>query len=270
MERIHQGKVRDVYRLSDAQLLIVATDRLSAYDVVFPDAIPGKGTVLTALTRWWLQRIEHIVPSHWSPANDLALSGLSVPEWPDLAGRSMVVEQCRVIPYECVVRGYAFGSYLKDHPDVAPMTPFETPRFTPSTKATEGHDLPVSVEQLRGDLGTVADTLQSLSLSLFSYAADLCQRAGIVLVDTKFEFGYGQDGQIKLVDECFTPDSSRFILASDVERGVYDSFDKQIVRDYVDHIGWDRTPPAPHLPPEIISKTLDRYRSIQQRIMETV
>ncbi len=270
MELIHQGKVRDLYRLDDQRLLIVATDRLSAYDVVFPDPIPGKGIVLTALTRWWLNRIEAIVPSHGAPDLDAELASLSVSKWPDLADRGMVVECCQVIPYECVVRGYAFGSYLKDHPDVAPMTRFETPVFTPSTKASKGHDEPVSFEAMRADIGEVADALRALSLSLFNFATEVCSRAGITLVDTKFEFGYGQDGQIKLVDECFTPDSSRFILATDVEQGIYDSFDKQIIRDYVDQIGWDRRPPAPRLPPEIISKTLERYRSIQQRIMETL
>lgn len=266
MKLLHRGKVRDLYELDEHRLLMVATDRLSAYDVVFPDPIPGKGAVLTALTRWWLRGTETIVPSHWTVADDEVLRGLSVPEWPDLVDRAMVVERCEVFPFECVVRGYAFGTYLKDHPGMAPMTRFETPVFTPSTKAAEGHDEAVSYDGLREALGGTADQLRAHSMALYAFAAEQCLRSGIVLVDTKFEFGQARDGQIKLVDECCTPDSSRFILKEDVDRGVYDSFDKQIVRDYVDAVGWDRTAPAPRLPAEVIDQTIARYRSIQDRI----
>lgn len=274
MRLINQGKVRDVYLFDEEHLLILATDRLSAYDVVFPDPIPGKGIVLTALTRWWLAQTRHIVPSHWSGDDQAALEALSQQDWldidpryrHDLAHRAMIVDRCTVIPYECVVRGYAFGSYLKSHPDVKPMTPFESPLFTPSTKATEGHDETISFDQMKEALGDTADTLRDLSVSLFRFAAEVCDRAGIVLVDTKFEFGRDRQGQLRLIDECFTPDSSRFILKSDVERGVYDSFDKQIIRDYVDQLGWGHTPPAPNLPPDIIERTIGRYRAIQERI----
>ena len=266
MHLLHQGKVRNVYQFDENRLLILATDRLSAYDVVFPDAIPGKGAVLTSLTRWWLRRTSTITPSHW--ANDYAetLTSLHWPEWPDVADRAMIVERCEVVPFECVVRGYAFGSYLKAHPEVKPMTRFETPLFTPSTKATEGHDEPVHFDVMEDALGQTATVLKERSIALFQFAADICLQAGIVLVDSKFEFGRAADGSIKLVDECFTPDSSRFILQTDVDRGVYDSFDKQIVRDYVDEIGWDRRPPAPPLPPEIIARTIDRYRTIESLI----
>jgi phosphoribosylaminoimidazole-succinocarboxamide synthase len=266
LELLNKGKVRDVYRLDEDHLLILATDRLSAYDVVFPDAIPGKGVVLTALTRWWLRRLDAIVPVHWDPASDAALAGLTLPEWPDAPQRAMMVERCQVVPFECVVRGFAFGSYLKAHPEVPPMTPFAAPLFTPSTKAETGHDEPVTFAHMQAALGETADQLKAYSLALFQFASQICRQAGIVLVDTKFEFGRARDGRIKLIDECFTPDSSRFILQTDFDRGVFDAYDKQIVRDYVDRIGWDRTPPAPRLPPDIIDQTLARYRLIQQRI----
>ena len=275
MKLLHRGKVRDVYELDAERLLIVATDRLSAYDVVFPDPIPGKGVVLTALTRWWLQRTGDLVASHWPGDDAAALAGLSADELAvvpaeyrsDLAARAMVVERCTVVPFECVVRGYAFGSYVKAHPGVAPMTPFDEPLFTPSTKATEGHDEAVEFEVMRAALGETADWLRDQSIALFRFASAICLRAGIVLVDTKFEFGRDRAGGLKLVDECFTPDSSRFILKADVDRGVYDSFDKQIVRDYVDRVGWNRVAPAPVLPAEIIERTLERYKAIQERIM---
>ena len=270
MKLIKQGKVRDLYSLSDRQLLFVASDRLSAYDVVFPDPVPGKGVVLTALTRWWLEQAKGLVPSHWAGNDQEQMRELviahpgTLPS--DLPERAMIVERCEVIPFECVVRGFAFGSYLKTHPEVKPMTSFETPLFTPSTKAEKGHDETVSFEAMRQALGETADTLKELSIRLFRFASGICAKAGIVLVDTKFEFGRDRGGTIRLIDECFTPDSSRFILKEDVERGVYDSFDKQIVRDYVDRIGWDRRPPAPRLPPDIVEKTIARYRAIQQRI----
>lgn len=274
MKLIKQGKVRDIYTWDDAHLLIVASDRLSAYDVVFPDPIPGKGVVLTDLTRWWLKQTNAIVPSHWTDDDRAKLEGLSheklesIPSEnrADLAQRGMIVERCEVIPFECVVRGYAFGSYLKANPGMKSMTFFETPLFTPSTKAAEGHDETVPFETMKQALGDTADTLKRLSVALFRFATDVCAKAGIVLVDTKFEFGRDRNGQIRLIDECFTPDSSRFILQEDMDRGVFDSFDKQIVRDYVDQIGWDRKPPAPRLPPDIIEKTIARYRTIQERI----
>ena len=274
MKLLHQGKVRDVYELDAQRLLIVATDRLSAYDVIFPDPIPGKGVILTALTRWWLPQLTDIVATHWDGGGDAECRVLAAdPDTPldpvyraDLPQRAMIVERCQVVPFECVVRGYAYGSYLKSHPDVAPMTPFDPPLFTPSTKATEGHDETIPFEQMQAALGPLADELRDKALALFQFAAARCAAAGIVLVDTKFEFGHAADGTLRLVDECFTPDSSRFILQADVERGVYDSFDKQIVRDYVDRVGWDHTPPAPQLPPDIIAKPRERYATIQQRL----
>jgi len=268
---VNQGKVRDVYQVDENRLLILATDRLSAYDVVFPDPIPGKGVVLTALTRWWLEQTKEIVPSHWAGGDHEQLVELAaahpgmLPR--DLADRAMVVERCDVIPFECVVRGYAYGSYVKQHPDVRPMTRFDNPLFTPSTKASEGHDESVSFDDMRDALGETADVLKKTSIRLFQFATEVCARAGIVLVDTKFEFGRDRNGAIKLIDECFTPDSSRFIMKEDVERGNVDSFDKQIVRDYVDQVGWDRKPPAPRLPPEIMERTIARYKTIQERIM---
>lgn len=274
MKLLHQGKVRDVYALDSERLLIVATDRLSAYDVIFPDPIPGKGAILTALTRWWLPQLQDIVATHWSGDEQAECLALAAdPDTPldpayraDLPQRAMIVERCKVVPFECVVRGFAFGSYLKSHPDVAPMTRFEVPLFTPSTKATEGHDETIPFEEMQAALGPLAVELRDKAIALFQFAAARCAAAGIVLVDTKFEFGHNADGALRLVDECFTPDSSRFILQADVERGVYDSFDKQIVRDYVDRIGWDRTPPAPELPPDIIAKTRARYITIQERL----
>ncbi len=270
MNLIKQGKVRDLYSLNDKQLLIVASDRLSAYDVVFPDPIPGKGVVLTALTRWWLEQTKDIVPSHWAGNDREQLRALAAEHSDalpaDLPERAMIVERCEVIPFECVVRGYAFGSWLKSHPDLEPMTPFETPLFTPSTKAEERHDETISFDVMHETLGDTADDLRDLSVQLFRFAAQVCRGAGLVLVDTKLEFGRNQDGAIILIDECFTPDSSRFVLEEDFDRGVYTSFDKQVVRDYVDQIGWDRKPPPPRIPAEIIERTIGRYRAVQERI----
>ncbi len=269
MELLHRGKVRDLYAVDADLLLILATDRLSAYDVIFPDPIPGKGVILTALTKWWLQRMGDVAPSHWIP-DDVALrAACALPEWPDWMERTMIVQRCEVIPFECVVRGYAYGSYLNDYPEVAPMTPLDPPVFTPTTKAATGHDEAVTFDQMEAVLGETAHTLRTLSIDLFRWASTACLRAGIVLVDTKFEFGWSNDGQLRLIDECITPDSSRFMLQKDVRAGRFESFDKQVVRDYVDRLGWDRSAPAPKLPPAIIDQTRARYEWIYQQLKET-
>lgn len=274
MKLIKQGKVRDIYEVDQERLLLLATDRLSAYDVIFPDPFPGKGVVLTALSRWWLDRAQAIVPTHHTVDDRAYIQQISNADWleidpryrKDLAERAMIVERCEVIPFECVVRGFAFGSYLKDHPGVKPMSRFKSPLFTPSTKAAQGHDMPVTFGAMRETLGAEADTLHDLAVELFRMGEKICLEAGIVLVDTKFEFGHAKDGTIKLIDECFTPDSSRFILKEDFDNGRFNSYDKQVVRDYVDHLGWNRQPPAPSLPSAIIDQTLGRYRAIRDRL----
>jgi phosphoribosylaminoimidazole-succinocarboxamide synthase len=277
MKLIKQGKVRDIYDVDEHHLMLLATDRLSAYDVIFSDPFPGKGVVLTDISKWWLARVSGIVPTHWQGDDRAFLKDLSEKDWleledpryrTDLPDRAMLVTKCDVIPFECVVRGYAFGSYLKAHPEIKPMTPFDTPMFTPTTKAETGHDMPVTYEDMASAIGgDMAWTLRDLSIALFLHASAVYAKVGIVLVDTKFEFGRSKDGTITLIDECFTPDSSRFILKEDVDRGHFESYDKQVVRDYVDSIGWNRRPPAPTLPADVIQKTMARYTSIRDRLM---
>ncbi|MGE5551656.1 MAG: phosphoribosylaminoimidazolesuccinocarboxamide synthase [Bacteroidota bacterium] len=273
-----RGKVRDLYDLG-AELLIVATDRVSAFDVVLPDPIPDKGRVLNGLASFWFRLTEPLMPNHFLTDD--------VDSFPDglrafrdtLAGRSMLVRKTEVLPVECVVRGYLAGSAWQEYRRAggaggralpAGLTESQRlpePLFTPTTKAETGHDEPLSFSELEGLVGAVmAGRLREYSLALYQAGAAHAERAGVILADTKFEFGV-LDGEVLVVDEILTPDSSRFWPLDGYMPGKpQPSFDKQFIRDYLVGIHWDKRPPAPHLPPEVIEGTAARYREAYERL----
>lgn len=287
-----QGKVRDVYDLGDT-LLIVATDRLSAFDVILPTGIPGKGRVLTALSRFWFDKTAHIVPNHFvTDSMDVIgarLHDLGVTVTPDLVamleGRTQLVQKCAALPIESVVRGYLDGSAWKDYQTLfghggevklydipVPVglrqgDPFPAPLWTPATKAQSGHDMNVSPAHAAAEIGKeLAEAIAEKSLALYTFARDYAAEHGIIIADTKFEFGV-LDGQLILIDEALTPDSSRFWEASLYKPGRSQaSFDKQFVRDYLETLDWDKTAPGPALPAEIVEKTAAKYREAYHRL----
>ena len=272
-----QGKVRDIYDVGDA-LLLVATDRISAFDVVLPDPIPDKGRVLTGLTLHWLERTRDLVPNHLISAHR---TDFPEPFRSDhsLAGRAMLVKKAEVVLVECVARGYLTGSGLKQylaegHVCGVPLPPglqegsrLPEPIFTPTTKAATGHDLPLTFEETAERVGRdLAERLRDLTLSLYARGAELAAERGIIVADTKFEFGF-VDGELILIDEVLTPDSSRFWPADGYAPGrVQPSFDKQFVRDWLDASGWDHEPPAPELPDDVIDRTAQKYGEAYERI----
>lgn len=266
-----RGKVRDIYDLGD-KLVIVATDRISAYDSVLPTLIPGKGIVLTLLSAAWC-RLMTDVPSHLV-STDVASYPSPFDSFEEqLAGRSMLVKRAKRIDLECVVRGYLSGSAWNEYSRNGSVCGIRLPKglrmsdrldepvFTPSTKAQSGHDENITLDQAAVIVGEdVAREVRKLSLSIYERAREYASRRGIIIADTKFEFGF-IDGRIAIIDEVLTPDSSRFWLAEQYEPGISPpSLDKQFVRDYLDSIGWDHSPPAPSLPDEIVEKTAERYR----------
>jgi phosphoribosylaminoimidazole-succinocarboxamide synthase len=272
---LYRGKVRDCYRLADT-MLIVSTDRISAFDWILPTPIPGKGQVLTAISAFWfdwLSRGEHPVAHHLL-TTDVDAMGLpaSVDRGP-LRGRSMLVRQAEVIPFECVVRGWLAGSGLAEYrrsgtvcgvslpAGLAAGSPLPEPIFTPATKAASGHDENVSFDVMAAAIGAeLAATLRGRSLDVYARGAEHAATRGIVLADTKFEWGRTADGAILLVDEVLTPDSSRFWPAAAIAPGrVPDSFDKQFVRDWLEQSGWDKASPPPALPAEVVAKTREKY-----------
>ena len=272
---LYRGKVRDCYRLADT-MLIVSTDRISAFDWILPTPIPGKGQVLTAISAFWfawLSRGEHPVAHHLL-TTDVDAMGLpaSVDRGP-LRGRSMLVRQAEVIPFECVVRGWLAGSGLAEYrrsgtvcgvslpAGLTAGSPLPEPIFTPATKAASGHDENVSFDVMAAAIGAeLAATLRGRSLDVYARGAEHAATRGIVLADTKFEWGRTADGAILLVDEVLTPDSSRFWPAAAIAPGrVPDSFDKQFVRDWLEQSGWDKSSPPPALPAEVVAKTREKY-----------
>lgn len=269
---LKRGKVRDVYEVDDARLLIVATDRISAFDCILPTAIARKGEVLTSLSKFWFEKLAHIVPNHFITIEQEELPE-PVQQTPGLKGRSMLVKRAEVFPVECVVRGYLVGSGWKDYlrtgevcghklpEDLLESAELQEPIFTPSTKADEGHDENISEAQVRDQLGEeTANYLRETSLRLYNEARSYARGRGIIIADTKFEFGRDQNGQIILVDEALTPDSSRFWPAENYSPGKSQaSFDKQFVRDYLETLTWDKQPPAPPLPAEVAAATTERY-----------
>ena len=275
--KVHTGKVRELYELSDDRLLMVATDRISAYDVVMPNGIPRKGEVLTRLSAYWFDRTKAVVPNHMIEvleADDhVDLGGAPIHAGEsDLVGRSMVVRKAEPILVECVVRGYLVGSGWAEYQRSGSVCGIELPEglqeaqqlidplFTPTTKAEEGHDEPMTYEEVEALVGVeTANVLKLRSLALYGYAAGVARERGVIIADTKFEFGW-LDGEITLIDEALTPDSSRFWPASEYQPG-HDqpSFDKQYVRNWLTGAGWNREPPAPELPPEVVAASSERY-----------
>ena len=274
LKKIHQGKVRDIYDVDDQHLLIVATDRLSAFDVVLPDPIPFKGQVLTQISLFWFEKTAGISPNH--------LSGLRVEdvvsdaaERAQLAGRAMVVKKLTALPLEAVVRGYLIGSGYKDYklhgsvcgialpPGLVMASRLPEPLFTPASKAPAGaHDENIDFESIVKLVGKdCAADIRRIALEVYRFAAEHARARNIIIADTKFEFGVDKAGRLYLIDEVLTPDSSRFWPMASYKPGISPpSFDKQFVRDYLESLHWDKKPPAPHLPPEIMARTSDNYR----------
>jgi phosphoribosylaminoimidazole-succinocarboxamide synthase len=272
LQLLKRGKVRDVYTVDEERLLIVATDRISAFDCILPTPIARKGEVLTALSNFWFQHLASVIPNHLITI-DLAEMPEAVQQTTDLKGRSMLVRKTEVFPVECVVRGYLVGSGWKDYLRTGEVCGHKLPEgllesaelsepiFTPSTKAEEGHDENISEEEVRRLLGVeTANFLRDTSLRLYTEARRYALGRGIIIADTKFEFGRDQNGAIILIDEALTPDSSRFWPAESYSPGKSQpSFDKQFVRDYLETLTWDKRPPAPPLPAEVARATSARY-----------
>ena len=272
LKLVHRGKVRDVYEINDKQLLLVASDRISAFDCILPTPIKYKGAVLTALSAFWFKKLEHIVDNHLITA-DFDQMPEAVRRHEELRGRSMLVKKATVFPVECVVRGYLEGSGWKDYkatqgvcghdlpPGLKHCDQLLNPIFTPSNKAIEGHDDNITQVEFMNLVGhDTAAVLKSLSKAIYKEASQYALTRGIIIADTKFEFGQDDRGNILLVDEVLTPDSSRFWDASTYEPGhPQASYDKQFVREYLETLDWDKTPPAPPLPDEIAEATTRRY-----------
>ena len=273
LKLIRRGKVRDVYEVDEQRLLIVATDRISAFDCVLPTPIERKGEVLTALSRFWFAKLAHIVPHHSITTSVEDMPGVIRGHEANLRGRSMLVRRTDVFPVECVVRGYLSGSGWKDYQRTGEVCGHQLPSglseseqlakpiFTPATKAETGHDENISEQQMASIIGPeVTEFLRDVSLRLYEEASDYARSREIIIADTKFEFGRDRDGRIILIDEALTPDSSRFWPVESYEVGKSQaSFDKQFVRDYLEGIAWNKRPPAPSLPPEVAAATTARY-----------
>jgi phosphoribosylaminoimidazole-succinocarboxamide synthase len=271
-ELLKRGKVRDVYTIDADHLLIVATDRISAFDCILPTPIARKGEVLTSLSRFWFEKLRDIVPNHFV-TTDFASLPNAVQRAAGFEKRSMLVTKAEVFPVECVVRGYLVGSGWKDYlrtgevcghklpENLLESAELQAPLFTPSTKAERGHDENITEAQVRDLLGAeTTDYLRDSSIRLYNEAREYARQRGIIIADTKFEFGREKDGKIILVDEALTPDSSRFWPAETYLPGrSQPSFDKQFVRDYLETVGWDKKPPAPQLPDEVAAATTERY-----------
>lgn len=279
---IHKGKVRDIYAVGDDHLLVVTTDRLSAFDVVLPQAIPGKGAVLNSVSDFWFKRTANVIGNHLS---DMVLEDV-IPDSSQreaLGGRAIIVRKLKALPIEAIVRGYLIGSGWKDYqqtgaicgiklPDnLQQASQLPEPIFTPSTKAAVGdHDENINFQQMVDLLGeALASKVRDVSLRLYKEAAEYALARGIIIADTKFEFGLDEDGELLLIDEVLTPDSSRFWPADTYAVGESPaSFDKQFVRDYLETLDWDKTAPGPELPEDIIERTAAKYREAQTRLTQ--
>ena len=280
LELIARGKVRDIYAIDDQHMLIVATDRLSAFDVVFNEPVPGKGALLTEVSNFWFARTADIVTNHLT---DLDLRDyVSATEYDQLKNRSIIVRRLQTLPVEAIVRGYVIGSGWKDYqatgaicgielpPDLPQAGQLPEPIFTPSTKAEVGdHDENVSFESVCDKIGReIAEEVRRISIALYRRAADYARERGIIIADTKFEFGLDESGSLVLIDEILTPDSSRYWPADEYRTGISPpSFDKQFVRDYLETLDWDKTPPPPPLPAEIIERTRAKYRQVRDILL---
>ncbi len=279
-EPISRGKVRDIYAVGDDHLLLVTSDRVSAFDVVLPQGIPQKGRVLNSLSAWWLRRTGNIAPNHLVTDDPDDYPEPFRSAGADLAGRSMLVRKLRPVLFECVMRGFLYGSGWKEYrregsvcgialPDGMQLAErFPDPLFTPATKAESGHDENVSEAFMANALGFERTReLHRLSREIYVRGVEWARPRGIIMADTKLEFGEDEDGALHLIDEVLTPDSSRFWPADDYEPGrLQASFDKQYVRDYLETLDWDKSPPPPPLPPEVVAGTTERFLSIYRRI----
>ena len=280
LELLHRGKVRDIYDVDDDHLLIVTSDRLSAFDVVLPQPIPGKGEILTRVANFWFERTSHLAPNHLSDKT-LEQVVTRAGDRLALAGRSIVVKKLKPLPIEAIVRGYLIGSGWKDYQKTGAVCGIALPAnlrqadrlpeavFTPSTKAEVGdHDENISYRQTVGLLGEdLAERVRDLSLEIYTRAAEYAATRGIIIADTKFEFGLDENNTLHLIDEVLTPDSSRFWPMDQYQPGTSPpSFDKQFVRNYLETLDWNKTPPAPKLPEEIITRTAQKYAEVEQAL----
>jgi len=273
---LHQGKVRDIYDIDSQYMLIVATDRLSAFDVIFEQPIASKGKILTEIANFWFDKTKHIVQNHLTKIKLEEV--LTAKEAETLSGRAIVVKKLKPLPVEAVVRGYLIGSGWKEYQesqsvcgialpeDLRLASRLEKPIFTPSSKAAVGeHDANISFEEVEGIIGAdLAKEMKEVSLEIYRFASKLAIEKGIIIADTKFEFGLDSNDQLTLMDEVLTPDSSRFWSLSDYAPGVSPkSFDKQIIRDYLETLDWNKAPPAPEIPQKIMHQAANKYMDIQ-------
>jgi phosphoribosylaminoimidazole-succinocarboxamide synthase len=279
LPRLGRGKVRDIYGVGDDKMLIVTSDRLSAFDVVLPDPIPDKGRVLNEMANFWFGKLGHIVPNQLTGIDPETVVK-DPAEKAQVKGRSVVVKKLKPLPIEAVVRGYLIGSGWKDYQKTGKVCGIELPAglrqaqklpepiFTPATKAAEGHDENISFEEVEKLVGKeVAAKVREVSIRLYQEASEYAATKGIIIADTKFEFGLDAQGKLVLIDEVLTADSSRFWPADSYRVGVSPpSYDKQFVRDYLETLDWDKTPPAPKLPGEVIAKTSQKYREALERL----
>lgn len=280
LELIARGKVRDIYAIDDEHMLIVTTDRLSAFDVVFEQAIPKKGELLTEVSNFWFEKTANIVTNHLT---DLKLEDyVSANDYPGLKNRSIIVKRLKTLPVEAIVRGYVIGSGWKDYQATGQICGIELPSglqqaaklpepiFTPSTKAAVGdHDINVSFEDTVALIGEEkANQIKDISIQLYKLASDYAAERGIIIADTKFEFGVDDNDQIVLIDEILSPDSSRYWPADSYQPGISPpSYDKQFIRDYLETLDWDKTPPAPQIPQDIIEKTQQKYQDVHDILL---
>jgi phosphoribosylaminoimidazole-succinocarboxamide synthase len=275
---LHRGKVRDLYEVDADHLLIVQTDRLSAFDVILPTPIPGKGEVLTAVSNFWFKKLGNIIPNHLSGIDPESVVKTDA-EKAQVRGRAFVTKKLKPLPIEAIVRGYLAGSGWKDYKKTGAVCGIQLPAgmqeaqklpqaiFTPSTKAPAGaHDENISYEESRKLLGAdMAEQVKNATLALYTQAAEYALTRGIIIADTKFEFGTDAAGKLYLIDEALTPDSSRFWPADQYKVGTNPpSFDKQFVRDWLESSGWNKKPPAPRVPADVLQKTADKYREAQR------
>ena len=279
LPRIGKGKVRDIYAVDGDKMMILVSDRLSAFDVILPDPIPDKGRVLTALANFWFGKLGHVVPNHLTGIDpETVVNGED--EKSQVRGRAIVVKKLKPLPVEAVVRGYIIGSGWKDYQASGKICGIELPKglkqaqklpepiFTPATKAESGHDENISFERMCEIVGKdVGEKVKEVSIRLYKEASEFAATKGIIIADTKFEFGLDEKGNVVLIDEVLTADSSRFWPADQYRVGISPpSYDKQFVRDYLETLDWDKTPPAPKLPADVIARTSAKYREALEKI----
>ena len=277
-KKVSKGKVRENFDLDE--LLIVATDRLSAFDVIMPNGVPGKGVLLTQISLWWFEQAAKIMPTHLVENHNARIREL-LKDFPELIDRSMIVKKLNPMPIEAIVRGYLAGSGWKEYKQTGKLFEFTLPEgmkesqklpeplFTPTTKAAEGHDMPITNAECEKLLGSdIFGQIKKASIALYNMGAEKAKSSGIILADTKFEFGTDKNGKVYLIDEVLTPDSSRYWPADKYEIGrSQPSYDKQYVRDWLESIGWDKKAPGPQLPPEIVQNTIKCYSEALTKLM---